>query len=505
MMNRSKRWIAAWCAVVMLLGVCADIFVPIQSHAAASAEAPVLDLEEDVKYFGRTYEENGSRYFSWSNSGFQFSFYGTGATATLVSLLHTPGNASQTAYVKVYVDGALSKDIAVAETETSVTLASGLTEGLHTVKVIKRTSGYYSTVGLSKIQLDAGSEIRQTQKYYERTMLFIGDDLATGYGSMVTKADVAAGSVPKYSTATEDSTIGYTSLTAEYFGAEEMTVALSGGSGRGIVRNGNGSTSYIAPKYFEYLDYRTKRDVAYDHSLYDPDVVVINLGTYDKTAGVTDASFKLGCRNFILQVRAAYPEAKILYAYGIAEDSFAGVIRSVISELNNAGDGEIYYTGLTALTAAEKGISGHPTKEAHAARAKQLIAAVEEITGWTGADTAGNPVANGMDTSYQPMVPTDITAMSYNVLAHNSSTQTYENYTTRMAKVVTMIKAYDPDVIGLQEVARVSTSWSHDWPGYLASKLSEYAYVRLDTQANNANLMLIGNGLMILYAASAFC
>ena len=204
---------------------------------------------------------------------------------------------------------------ALPEAETAVTLASNLTAGEHTVKVIKRTSGYYSLVGLSKIQLDAGSEIRETQKYYERKMLFIGDDFTTGYGSMVTNANVSAGSVPAYSTATEDSTITYAALTAQYFGAEDMTVALSGGSGRGIVLNGGGSKTHTAPRFFEYVDYREKRDEFYDHSQYDPDVVVINLGTYDNTAGVSVDDFKFGCRNFIRQVRAAYPEAKILFLF----------------------------------------------------------------------------------------------------------------------------------------------------------------------------------------------
>ena len=500
MFHRSKRLIAALCAAVMLLG----IFANLSSFRAISADAPALDLEKDVKYFGRTYVVDGVRYFSWSNSGFQFSFYGTGATATLKSVLHTAGSATQTAYLKVYVDGALYKDVAVAEQESLVTLASGLAEGLHTVKVIKRTSGYYSEVGLSKIQLDVGNEIRETQKYYERSMLFIGDDLTTGYGSMVTNANVSAGSVPSYTTATEDSTITYAALTADYFGAENMTVALSGGSGRGIVKNGGGATTHTAPKFFEYLDYRTQRDVPYDHSQYDPDVVVINLGTYDNTAGVSADTFKLGCKNFILQVRAAYPEAKIVFAYGFCGNTYESTIKTVISELNTAGDREIYYTALAAVSKSEKGINGHPTKEAHASRSKQLIAAVEEITGWTGANTPGNPVASGADTSYEPMEPTDITAMSYNILAHNSSSQSYEHYSTRMAKAVTMIKAYDPDVIGLQEVAVKYSSYTHDWPAYLASNLSEYGYVRLDTQANNSSLMLIGNGLMIMYKKDRF-
>ena len=504
MIKKSRRLVAALCAVAILLGAGVSYYINNPSYVSASAEQPTLNLEEDVKYFGRTFTENGIHYFSWSNSGFQFSFYGTGATATLVANQHTAGSATETAYVKIYVDGVLYQDVAVPETASDVTLASGLAQGLHTVKVVKRTSGYYSVVGLSQIRLDAGGEIRPTQKYYERKILFIGDDLTTGYGSMVTNANVSAGSVPKYSTATEDSTISYAGLTADYFGAENMMIALSGGGGRGIVKNGGGAVTHTAPKFFEYLDYREKRTVAYDHSQYDPQVVVINLGTYDNAAGVSDAEFKKGCKSFIQQVRAAYPEAKILFAYGFCGAIYSTTIQAVIEELNHSGDQQIYFTPLTTLATSEKGISGHPTKEAHVSRSKQLIAAVEEITGWTGENTSGNAVASGVDTSYEPMEPTDITTMSYNVLAHNSSSQTYENYTTRMAKVVTMIKAYNPDVIGLQEVAKAYDSFTHDWPGYLSKNLSEYASVRLDTQANNANLMRIGNGLMIMYKKDRF-
>ena len=355
MYSKSKRLIAALCAAILIFGLCVDRIAPNRSYAAANTE--ILDLDKDVKYFGRTYVENDSHCFSWSNSGFQFSFYGTGATATLMAAQHTAGSATETAYLKIYVDGALYKDIAVPETATKITLASGLTAGLHTIKVIKRTSGYYSVVRLSQIQLDSGSEVRETQKYYERKMLFVGDDLTTGYGSMVTNANVAAGSVPKYSTATEDGTITYAALTADYFGAENMTVALSGGSGRGIVKNGGGSTSHTAPKFFEYLDYREKKDVAYDHSQYDPDMVVINLGTYDNTAGVTTTQFQKGCKSFIQQIRAAYPEAKILFAYGFNGTTYASTIQSVVAELNRAGDREIYYTALKSLTSSEKGIS----------------------------------------------------------------------------------------------------------------------------------------------------
>ena len=500
MFKKSKRLFAVLCAFIVFASTYANYIIPFQVNAVESTTAPTLDLENDVKYFGRTFAENGTHYFSWSNSGFQFTFYGTGATATLKSTLHTAGSTAQTAYIKIYVDGVLTQDIAVPETQTSITLASGLEKGTHTIKVIKRTSGYYSIVGLSKIQLDAGSEIRETQKYYDRKMLFIGDNLTAGYASAVTERTTT-----DPGTAKEDSTISYTALTAEYFGAENMTVALTHSGGRGIVSNGNKTTTHMAPAFFEYLEYRQKQSVNYDHAQYDPDIIVINLGSYDKaSANVTDANFKTGCKNFILQVRKAYPDAKILYTYGITESSYSSIISSVISELNKGGDNKIYFKSLTTLAASEKGYNDHPLQSVHAARSKELIAAVEDIMGWTGANTPGNPVSSEVkvDTIYQPFEQTDISVMSYNVLSHDD--KTYEAYGTRMAKVAKMIKAYDPDVIGLQEVSRPYDSYTHDWPGYLSSNCTEYASVRLDTQANNTGLMRIGNGLMIMYKKDRF-
>ena len=500
MLRKSKRFLSLLCALVVLISSYAGYAIPFRVTAAT---APVLNLEEDVKWFGRTFAENGKHYFSWSNSGFQFTFYGTGATATLQSTLHNAGNTYQTAYIKIYVDGVLSKDIAVPETETSITLASGLEKGTHTIKVIKRTSGYYSIVGLSKIQLDAGSEIRETQKYYDRKMLFIGDNLTAGYASLessYTTTDVG--------TAKEDSTLSYTALAADYFGAENMTVALTHAGGRGIVNNGNKTTTHIASDFFEYLDYREKQSVNYDHTQYDPDIVVINFGSYDYESGISDATtFKAACKDFILQVRSAYPEAKILYTYGIVNTGLASTISTAISELNAAGYKDIYYKSLSTITSnSERGYNKHPSTASHVKYSKELIAAVEDIMGWTGANTPGNPVSREVpvDTLYQPFEQTDISVMSYNVLSHNSSSQNYEAYGNRMAKVATMIKAYDPDIIGLQEVSKPYDTYTHDWPGYLNSNCTEYASVRLDTQANNSNLMRIGNGLMIMYKKDRF-
>ena len=56
MRHKCKRLIAALCAVVLFFGICVSEISSVPSHAVTGG--PVLDLEEDVKYFGRTYADS---------------------------------------------------------------------------------------------------------------------------------------------------------------------------------------------------------------------------------------------------------------------------------------------------------------------------------------------------------------------------------------------------------------------------------------------------------------
>ena len=328
----------------------------------------LLNLDNDVKFLGRTYTNNGIRYFNWTNGGFEFNFKGTGAACTLHS---NNATGSNTVYLYVYIDGVYSKTVTLSTYKTSVVLATKLSDTTHTVRLVKRTNGRSSTAGVSRIWLEKGGTILQENAPSSRKMQFLGDSITVGYGSLNPNGYTS------WSTSTEDGTITYAALTAKHFSADNHTIAISG---RGIVKNYGGDTTDYAPALYEYTDWRNHTQ--WNHKNYVPDVIVINYGTNDKSAGVTASEFKAGCKAFIKQVRADNPTSIIIYAYGFMGNSYASQVSAAVSELNASGDKKIYYLALSPITAAEKSI-GHPNGSAHQLRAQTLINKVAAVTGWT--------------------------------------------------------------------------------------------------------------------------
>ncbi len=354
--------------------------------AAVVPAGRLYDIENEVRWFGRTYVGNSDEhYFNWTNSGFEFTFYGTGATARLLSTNNYSNNSPENhiAYLVVYVDGIRqTPDIEMDFSEAYVALASGLSNGSHTIKVVKRTNGRSSTAALTDLWINDGNTKLIPPPTPLRKMQFIGDSITVGYGSIGTDP-------VEWSTATEDGTVTYAALTAQYFGADNHTIAISG---RGIVRNTGGDNKKLMPVLYQCIDYTMCPDYApvdpskiYDNSLYQADVVVINLGTNDagsNNSDLTTSEFKAGCKAFIQQVRAAQPNAIIIYAYGFMTTTYGTEASQAVAELNAAGDSNIYYLPLATITSDEKHI-GHPNGAAHADRANTLIAKVAELTGWT--------------------------------------------------------------------------------------------------------------------------
>jgi len=330
----------------------------------------LVDIEKDLKWLGRTYVDDNRHYFNWTNSGFEFNIDGTGATA----LLSSSCPSSNRTYLKIYVDGVETKTVHMTAPVMNVTLAEGLSDGPHTIKVVKRTNGRSSTAALMKLWVDEGTEILGANKAAGRKIQFLGDSITVGYGSMDWLSPSA------WSTDSEDGTITYAALTSKYFGADNHTVAVSG---RGVIWNtgGNKDTANHAPLMYEYTDWNNHAQ--WDHSLYQPDVVVINLGTNDKASCVTaddQTVFQNAAYNLIDQVRKDNPDAYIIWAFGAMGDgnNVEANLKAAVAKHNSEGDNKVTYlhmgTGTTCL--------GHPTSAAHVDRANELIAKIEEITGW---------------------------------------------------------------------------------------------------------------------------
>ena len=87
-----------------------------------------------IKQHGRCGFEDGALAMSWSNSGIEFNFEGTGF---IVSFRHYAGETP--AYVRVFVDG-VSQRFAISNGEERICY-DGLAEGRHNVKILRITEG----------------------------------------------------------------------------------------------------------------------------------------------------------------------------------------------------------------------------------------------------------------------------------------------------------------------------------------------------------------------------
>ncbi|MBQ6947200.1 MAG: hypothetical protein IJN42_04045, partial [Clostridia bacterium] len=230
----------------------------------------LVDLATDVRYFGRTYENNGVYWFNWTESGFEFCFNGTGAEAMLES---ENNGEDHIAFIRIYIDGnEQPRSIAITDSMQTVELCKGLKKGNHTVRVVKRTNARSASLGVSDITLAKGGKVLPPPAAKERRIEFIGDSLTVGYGTLGNASTAA------WSTATEDGSCTFAALTGKALNADYNVVAISG---RGLAHNTGGDTDKLMPALYTKVDEYNYPGHDWNFSSFVPDVVVIHLGNND--------------------------------------------------------------------------------------------------------------------------------------------------------------------------------------------------------------------------------
>jgi hypothetical protein len=178
-------------------------------------------------------------------------------------------------------------------------------------------------------------------------------------------------------------------LLAKWLGAQVHLVSYGG---RGITRDWSGKTDVnIVPVFFE----RTLPDTpgsVWDHTRYQPDVIVLNDGT-DFDAGPQDeGTFTDAYAAFVARVRSEYPRAYILLTEsGFQSDGTDGKSRAgrdqllrtiiaVVARQNAAGDGRIRIvrTGFFPGTPT----NSHLVAFQHEQVALDLLGPIRAVTGW---------------------------------------------------------------------------------------------------------------------------
>jgi lysophospholipase L1-like esterase len=337
-----------------------------------------------LRNLGRFYlaEERQARMFTFSASGFEVGFIGTSVSAELIAT--ECGRPQGEAAVAIVIDDMPfqeAKKITLNRSDAVYVLAQGLPLGYHRVRLYKRTESACSLTGWKKVMTDGNfAPLR------ERPTLKIeiyGDSITAGNGVEGIEGD------DTFETRTENALISYGALASEKLKADFSLIAIGGYA---VYRSPWNSEAPIKsiPQMFSFADCTWATDlhnaIPWDHALYHPDVVVINLGTNDDQyllplpeaeRAKEMANFQKAMKEFIDQIRNTYRNCKVIVAIGMIKVTLCEKLLHEVVALYPQG---VYFLPLHSLkVGGYMANGGHPNRAMHIEAGEELYQAIQSI------------------------------------------------------------------------------------------------------------------------------
>lgn len=371
-----------------LASIKATIFAGGKSYQATSIGADAM-----LAYcnpVGRPTKVGNALYLEPSASNFTIS--GDLAGDVYLTVMHSHGiNDENEPGLFVQIDGGdgVYFDLDTFYTKQTLKIASGLEAGEHTITVSKSVDS--KNGGLYIYSVSYNGDIQAVQAK-TRKIQFVGDSITAGFG-VVTKSYDPLGIVTDgvYTNKTY-SYYSYANVVADTLDAEYYSIANGGwyfsSSESADIENKSITRIYDEQSMLIELG-------EYDHSVWQPDVVVINLGTNDATLKDADGNLVVTVEQYMTdvavmidQVRVANPNAKIIWAYGamgdtsnMPEGGLEDWITAAIDAYNEDKEAAMQVTYVT-LPTYQDGLWSHPSVAGQQAIGQALAAEIATLMGW---------------------------------------------------------------------------------------------------------------------------
>jgi lysophospholipase L1-like esterase len=290
--------------------------------------------DANIKHIGRWDVSSPAQHISyWGGAYLKVAFTGT-------TLQMKVGSANN---YYASVDGASWTKIANASGTVNLT-PTRLAAGNH-VAVVSGGKDYGYEFSFKGFVLDAGATTTAAS-VHPTTIEFIGDSITTGYTD--TMADVS----------------DYAWLSAEKLNAEHTQIAFPGIA---LVTNYglNSDKTGIDRDYFKLkpLGYNPNPD--WPASAYTPALIVINIGTNDRSTNVPSATFQMSYTTFLTSLRSRFPGAEI-FAMRCFNGSLATETQAAVTTRTGAGDAKVHYVDTTGWLVSSDYTDGtHPSDTGH--------------------------------------------------------------------------------------------------------------------------------------------
>ncbi|MFF7388132.1 SGNH/GDSL hydrolase family protein [Streptomyces scabiei] len=340
-------------------GLVTTVVSPAVSPARA-ADAPAARFHTVGRVRRAT---DGSVRYSWPGVSFEGRFHGTGVGVVL--------DDADNDY-DVQVDGATVATLVTPG--RTVSWVDGLADGVHRIRVVKRTESPWAAGRFGGFVAARGGVILPSPRARRRQIEFIGDSYTAGYGNVSEIRDCSGtGGVHRNSNAD----LAFGALTARRLDADFQINAFSG---RGMVRNYNGGepgTDFRT--YYDRALLNVEGDVWRRPRGWCPQVVVVGLGINDfstplnpgerwSTTAELVAAYESAYHGFLDELRARYGRGTFLVVAAARlwnTTALADATARIVEERGRRGDGRVshwYYDdpGLDFL-----GCDWHPSLHDH--------------------------------------------------------------------------------------------------------------------------------------------
>lgn len=237
----------------------------------------------------------------------------------------------------IRVNGKLIRDAHLTQKEEVISVFEAPQEGETEVQLIKLSECTQSLMALAEVQTDG--MIRPRLDRAQR-IAFIGDSITCGYGVEATDP------LENFSTFTENAEKSYAGLLSDALGVDRELVSMSG---HGIVSGYTGDPAQrneteLVPPYYDKVgrnefilpDGRRLQEIPWDFSLFQPQRIVINLGTNDlswcQEQEDRKALFREKYAEFLKTVREGNPQAEIFCILGVMGTGLNEMVHAAVAD-----------------------------------------------------------------------------------------------------------------------------------------------------------------------------
>ncbi len=356
------------CLVVVFLMIIGQV---------ANAQWQFVSAHDDALYYSgridRVHPEQVS--FDWPGVSIHFQF-----TGEVLELCLDGGERN---YFNIFIDGSLHEVMHVPN-DTVYAVKGIKGRGWHSCRIQKRTEGEMWRVLFKGIHLERGAKIRSVGQSFRRKIEFIGNSITCGYGT--------EGKSPEedFLPETENVDKSYAFIAARAFNAECYVTAHSG---LGVVRNYGDKEpvstrlATLPNRYHQVFDMDTS--LTWDFSRWQPDAVVVNLGTNDYSTDVAPEKSVFVQRyiQFIRQLRTYYGDIPVFCICGPMRDEPAYSNVKEVVELSRAmhNDDQLYFIGIPGCLlnkSSDLGSDYHPSYRGQLKMARHIIPTIANVLHW---------------------------------------------------------------------------------------------------------------------------